>query len=304
MMTDQSPPRDVTITSKGGVLLRAWYWTRPHPAGVLVIFHGFGEHGACYRHVVDVLGPALELDVLAPDQRGHGRSPGRRGVVGQYDDLVADVNAALDWATRERPGLPCFLLGHSNGGLLALRLMLMSTLNSSSRNGDGQPMIPASPAGLILSNPALRIVTPIPPLKLLVGQLLLRFAPWVTLSGRLDASLMTRDPASQHEHNTDPVRHSRMSAPLFFGMAAAGEHAIEHADAITTPVLMLLGGSDPVIDSATSRQVFERLGSADKRLHVYPPMLHEPLNEIDRKEVYRDIEAWLRPRLGRRQPTS
>jgi alpha-beta hydrolase superfamily lysophospholipase len=30
--------------------------------------------------------------------------------------------------------------------------------------------------------------------------------------------LLTRDPEIQAEHRADPLRHSRMSAPLFFGM--------------------------------------------------------------------------------------
>src|SRR5262245_45276994 len=124
MITAQSPPRDVRIASADGTMLRGWYWARPEPRGVLVIAHGYGEHGGCYRHVAEALGPALEYEVVSVDQRGHGRSAGRRGVVRSYGDLVADVRAAVDWSVRQRPGLPCFLLGHSNGGLLAMLLAL------------------------------------------------------------------------------------------------------------------------------------------------------------------------------------
>jgi len=59
----------------------------------------------------------------------------------------------------------------------------------------------------------------------------------------------------------------------------------------------LLGGADPVIDHQASVAAFERLGSSDKTLRVYPPMLHEPLNEVGREEVFADVESWLRPRL-------
>jgi alpha-beta hydrolase superfamily lysophospholipase len=284
------------MASTDGLALRAWCWERRAPRGILVIAHGFGEHGGCYRHVAEQLGPALEIEVLAPDQRGHGRSPGRRGVVRRYDDLVADVQAALDWAAHERPGVPCFLLGHSNGGLLALRLAQRGTgkNGSNGRAGGGH----AVPAGLILSNPALQIATPVPAAKLMLGRVLLRCAPGLTLSGRLPPSQMTRDLESQRDHDTDPLRHSRISAPLFFGMAESGAAAAAAAAAITLPVLMLLGGADPVIDSEASRQVFDRLGSADKTLRVYPPMLHEPLNEIGREQVFADVDAWLRPRLA------
>src|SRR5690349_18953151 len=100
MVEAQSPPCDVSIPSEDGTTLRGWHWRRPDPRGVLVIAHGFGEHGGTYRHVVEALGPPLELDVVAPDLRGHGRSPGRRGVVRRYGDLVSDVRAALYWASR------------------------------------------------------------------------------------------------------------------------------------------------------------------------------------------------------------
>jgi alpha-beta hydrolase superfamily lysophospholipase len=278
-------PRDVEIGSSDGVVLRGWYWPHPAPRGVVVIAHGFGEHGGCYEHVARALGPVLEVDVVAFDQRGHGRSPGRRGVVRDYVDLARDVAAGLAWAASERPHQPRFLLGHSNGGLLTLVLAL--TRSSAE----------AAPAGLILSNPALRVVTPVPAVKILIGRVLLHLAPWVTLSGFIDGARMTRDPEFQRAHETDSLRHSRISPPFFFGMTGWGETVAASAAAITQPVLILLGGSDPVIDAETSRRFFDGLGSADKTLRVYPPMLHEPLNELDREEVLADIAAWLRDRL-------
>ncbi len=58
---------------------------------------------------------------------------------------------------------------------------------------------------------------------------------------------------------------------------------------------MLLGGQDPVVDPPTSREFFDRLGSDDKTLLIYPKMLHEPLNELGREQVYRRRACrWLR----------
>src|SRR5438876_11543117 len=53
----------------------------PDPRGMVVVAHGFGEHGACYDHVARAVGTAAGVDFVAADFRGHGRSPGRRGVV-------------------------------------------------------------------------------------------------------------------------------------------------------------------------------------------------------------------------------
>jgi alpha-beta hydrolase superfamily lysophospholipase len=224
-------------------------------------------------------------DFLAPDLRGHGRSPGRRGVVGRYDDLVSDLLAALEWAGQARPGLPRFVLGHSNGGQVSLRAVL-------------DPGADGVIAGLIVSNPSLKLASKVPGYKLRLGRFLLRHAPHVTLRAPLEAGKLSRDPAMQRKRTADPLCHNRMSAPLFFGMVEGGPLIVERASEITLPVLMILGGADPIVDPVASRAMFERLGSADKTLQIFPSMLHEPLNDVGREQVMADMAAWLDAHLG------
>jgi alpha-beta hydrolase superfamily lysophospholipase len=251
----------------------------------LIVSHGFAEHGGCYRRTVDALGSRLDLDVIAVDYRGHGKSPGRRGVVRRYDDLVGDLSSVLAWTARQLPEQPRFVLAHSNGAQVALRLVLQE------KN---------SIEGLVVSNPAMRVAAPIPAAKLKLGRFLARFAPWVTLSGDLRTGVLTRDPEIQAEHRADPLRHNRMSPPLFFGMVEGGEMLMERAGEIRLPVLFVLGGQDTLIDPGASREFFDRLGSDDKTLLLYPRMLHEPLNELGREQVYDDVARWLEPRLPAR----
>src|SRR4051812_3704051 len=73
--TDESA-RDVAITSPDGLRLHARHWPVSSPRGVVVLAHGFGEHGGSYEHVVQAVGPAAGVDFVAVDFRGHGRSPG------------------------------------------------------------------------------------------------------------------------------------------------------------------------------------------------------------------------------------
>lgn len=276
------PARQVEIRNSHGANLKARWWRRTEPRGLVIIVHGFGEHGGCYERVAQALGAAASLDVIAPDLRGHGLSPGRRGVVRNFDDLKADLESVVDWTLRERLPGPHFLLGHSQGGQVVLRFMLKQ---------------PGTIAAMVLSNPALRIAIPVPPAKLRVGRFLLKYAPWVTLSGALRVDLLTRDREIQEEHRRDPLRHGRISAPLFFGMVEGGETMIARAGEIRIPTLLLVGGQDPVIDPAGAREFFERLGSEDKTLHIYPKMLHEPFSELGREQVFDDVVRWLLPRL-------
>lgn len=67
-------------------------------------------------------------------------------------------------------------------------------------------------------------------------------------------------------------------------------------------MLVLLGGQDTVIDPAATRAFYERLGSDDKMLLIYPKMLHEPFNDLGREQVYTDLVRWLEERLPARGP--
>jgi alpha-beta hydrolase superfamily lysophospholipase len=275
--------RDIEVWAKDGLLLRGRWWRRAEPRGAIIIAHGFAEHGGTYGHAALSLGSALDVDVIAVDFRGHGRSPGRRGVVRRYEDLGDDLTCALEWAARQYPNAPRFLLGHSNGGQVVLRLAL-------------QRRTPVE--GLIISNPALRIAIPIPPHKLKLGKWLLRHAPWITLRGDTRVELLTRDPEIQRQHRADRLRHSRMSAPLFFGMVEGGAMLVARAGEIAAPIVLLVGGQDRVVDPAAAREFYDRLGSQDKTLLLYPKMLHEPLNELGREQVLDDLARWIEPRLS------
>ncbi len=272
--------RELKIPGKNGLALHGRHWAVSDPRGVVVVIHGFDEHGACYDHVARAVGPIAGVDFVAPDLRGHGLSPGRRGVVRQYDDLVDDLFSAVHWAEKERPGLPLFVLGHSNGGLVALNAMLKAEATGRL-------------AGVVVSNPALALAFPVPKAQVRLGKILLRIAPWFTLPSSIVPESLTRDPVLQAWRRDDRLRHGRMSAPLFFGMREGSQRVSANAEKVRAPLLMILSGSDPVIDPSASRDVFERLGSLDKTLLLYPPMLHEPFNEIGREKVFADLAAWL-----------
>ncbi len=274
----------LTVQSADGTELKASYFPGTSPRGVLIVSHGLGEHSGCYDELATTLAetPGL-VDVVSFDFRGHGRSPGKRGVIGHYDNFVADLDAAIDWAGTKRPGLPRFVLGHSNGGQVALHTAL--------RN---DPRV----SGLILSNPSLRIAARVPRHKYVAALFLRKFWPRVTLTSTVADEHLTRDPVSLAERKNDVLRHGKISAPLFFGMVEGGELVVSRAETIHVPILMLIGGADPVVDPATTLAFFERLSSSDKTLRLYAEMLHEPLNEIGREQVVQEIVGWLERQLG------
>ena len=83
-------------------------------------------------------------------------------------------------------------------------------------------------------------------------------------------------------------------------MRNSGPIVLARAGEIRLPVLLVIGGSDPIIDPESNRRLFRSLGSEDKTLLEYPEMRHEPLNEVGRARVLTDMELWLEPRLASR----
>ena len=106
-----------TARDGGALGFRRWDSGRAE-APLVVAVHGSGWHGAQFARLGAGLA-AAGFDVIAPDLRGHGPNPERRGdidYIGQLEDDLADLIGA-----EAEPGQPVTMLGHSSGGGLVIR---------------------------------------------------------------------------------------------------------------------------------------------------------------------------------------
>lgn len=62
---------------------------------------------------------------------------------------------------------------------------------------------------------------------------------------------------------------------------------------ITRPVLLLHGEDDIITSPQMSKALFERCGSQDKTLKLYPKQRHALLFEGVAEQCFADIVAWL-----------
>lgn len=277
-----------TIKARSGHHLAARVWESAPPArAVVLIAHGHGEHGGSYDEFARVVGAALPIAIVASDFRGHGRSTGKRGVLSRYDDLLDDLDEWLSWIKHEWPGLPVFVFGHSNGALATIRLVETR-----------RPEL----AGLILSNPSLRLIAEAPLWKLLAGRVLLHLAPWVTFDTGISQDQLTQAADKAAQIDADPLRHQWISPPTFFGMVANGPRAIAEAERITLPTCLILSGADRVADPAAGRAFFDHLAALDKTLLFYETMRHEPIHDVNRATVFAAIMTWLADRIESPDP--
>ncbi len=107
------------LAGQGGSLhVRTWEQTQA--SHVVVIAHGYGEHIGRYEHVAATLGQHGAA-VYGLDHVGHGRSDGERALISNFNAVVEDLHLLVEIARDEHQGDPLVLVGHSMGGLIAIR---------------------------------------------------------------------------------------------------------------------------------------------------------------------------------------
>lgn len=246
-------------------------------AGLVGIVHGLGEHSGRYAAVAESLTSA-GYAVVAFDQRGHGRSGGARGHVASYGNCLDDVGRLVELLHERSDGLPQFLYGHSLGGNLVLNFALRR-----------QPAL----SGLVVSSPLLLPARTLPGWLVAWGRFLDRVWPQAVFSKRVDPADLSHDPAAVEAYRRDPLVHHRVSARLAVGMLDAGQWALQHADRLALPTLLMHGGADRVTSAAASHQL---AGHAGQRctLKIWDGLFHELHWERQRAEVCDFMIQWMR----------
>ncbi len=271
-----------TFDGVGGVPIVYDVWTPDsEPRGVVVLSHGLGEHARRYDHVADRFGQA-GLITYALDHRGHGRSGGKRVRVRSIDEYTGDFDTLVKIATREHPGLPRIVLGHSMGGGIVFAYGV-------DHPNDFDLMV--------LSGPAVAAQSGVPRAKLLLGKLVGSVLPDLPVE-ELDANAISRDPEVVAAYNADPlVHHGKIPAGIAKALVSVGESMPQRARELTAPLLVVHGAEDALVPAAGSELLVDRVGSSDVHLKVYPTLFHEVFNEPEKDRVLDDVTAWIEARL-------
>jgi non-heme chloroperoxidase len=88
---------------------------------VIILLHGSGWHSQYFLPLAQFISSEGLAQVYAPDLRGHGHAPERRGDVDYIDQLEDDLADLIAMVRRENPKTVLILGGHSSGGGLAIR---------------------------------------------------------------------------------------------------------------------------------------------------------------------------------------
>lgn len=252
-------------------------WAPAESRALMVLIHGFGEHGGRYKPLAEALA-ANGLCVAVPDLCNHGRSSGSRGD-------IADVHACVKLIrrlTHER-FMPLArkrqysLYGHSFGAMVVIRWAM-----------DG----PEELQRIIVQSPLLKLAFQIPAWKEFLGSSMAALYPSLSLSMNLDASALSHDPEIVRSYQNDHLVHNRMSARCYRSILKTRDEILANPASVSVPTLLMVGEGDRVVSVDTARGWFEAL-SCPKRLVAFPDAYHELHHEPVRPAIIKELVAWM-----------
>lgn len=254
-------------------------WEVDDPKAEILFIHGYGDHSGRWQPMVQRLTTG-GYSIHGLDYRGHGQAGGRRGFCKRIDDYLDDIDLVRDHLKDRRKADKQLILGHSLGGMLALKLAIER---------------PRDCDVVAVSSPFLGLALEVPALKALAAKVMSVVLPIVSLPTEVKAEDCSHDPDVVAAYDTDPLVHHVANARFFTEVLAAHENVLAGAPRLKMPLLMLVAGDDKLVSVQASRSVFEAAGSADKTFNEYPGLYHEVFNEpaADRNKVLDELLTWM-----------
>ena len=296
-------------SSCGNTEIRGIAWKpKGEIKAVLQIGHGMAEHIERYSEFAEHLNQCGYY-VVGNDHLGHGKSVSSAGDYGYFygkqgnDYLIKDMHLLRERASKEHPTLPYFMLGHSMGSTLLRQYIL--------RYGEGLDGVifsgivgHESSTTLLVAKSLCRFIGAFRGVhyrsKLLDGLVFGKFDK-MTADSSSKGSWVTRDLEELKKYTEDELCGFIFTTNgyyhLFDGLLCLNDKKATSHFPKNLPILIVSGAKDPVGGFEVGiRKVYESFiekGATNITLNIYQDARHEVLNEINREEVYQDIEKWM-----------
>ena len=264
-----------------------FYRYRPAADGssdkAIVLFHRGHEHSGRMMFVADELG-FDDFSYFAWDARGHGYSPGERGDSPSIGTSVSDVDDFIQHIQSEygiKPENIC-VIAQSVGAVLV-----------STWLHDYAPKIRCA----VLASPAFKVKLYVPFARTGL-KIMQKWRGNFFVNSYVKAHYLTHNIERQKSYDNDPLIARAISVRILLGLYEAAERVVADAQAITTPVQLLISGSDWVVHHKPQHDFYNRLGSHIKERHILPGFYHDTLGEQNREIAFVEMRRFIRERFN------
>ncbi|MCP8617808.1 alpha/beta hydrolase [Salirhabdus salicampi] len=241
----------------------------PNGKGAVVIIHGAFEHSGRYEWLATQL-QRSGLHVIYGDLPGQGKSVGPKGHIDTFQQYIDTV--AIWISEAEKLHVPVYIIGHSMGGLITIRLL--QTI---------QPTI----SGVVLSSPGLGIKSKPPKFLSFISVLLDKVIPRFQVATKLDPTHSTRNSVIYDRDLRDPLYLEKVSVRWYHEFERSIEQAFRNIHHYpNVPTLIMQAGYDLLVNEHEVKHWFDLLPIEEKQYKQWDNLYHEIFNEPERDEVF------------------
>lgn len=287
------------------IFLRTWSKVEK-PKGVVQIIHGMIEHSGRYHDFAKFLNSNGYI-VYADDHRGHGETALKHseyGYLGEdgFNHIVEDEFIITNLIKSTYPNLPIYILGHSFGSFISQKYIskysghIQGLILSGSSKREGIDL----KAGSLLLKIQKKLFNRKKEAKLINKLTFLNYTKKVD-SPKTSSDWLTADDTIVDDYIKDP--HCQFIPTIdFYCSFFHNLLNLYNIDNLKTlrkdlPIFIISGDKDPVgnYGKGTSNlfSFYKELEMENVELKLYKNGRHEILNEINRKDVYNDINKFL-----------
>lgn len=277
----------------------------------VIAIHGTGENANRYRLMAkEALVPA-GIILVVPDLPGYGQTSGKAGV-SSADAALGVIDETVQLISEQTKGLPIFLYGHSMGGNLALNYLLNQEEHVAE---DGTSTFVANPHNVfhaaIISSPWLKLARRTPDFLMKVIRFIGGLFPNATTSSRLKLERLCNDHKVLQDREQDKFCNGRISYKMLADMWASGQRALDHAQNIHLPLLLMYGSADQIVSPTAIEELANKLPPYMNSVR-FDEFMHEIHNMQERDAVYETMLEFIQlclqrgnvPVPARPQPTA
>lgn len=254
---------------------QAWITDKDSKA-VICLMHGIGEHSGRYEGLAKYF-VKNGYCVVSFDQRGHGKSPGKRGHTPGGEAWMQDISSFIEAVKRRFGKTNYYIYGHSLGGLEVLNYILKKQIDFK---------------GAIVTSPALKLVKYPAKLLMFLAKIFSYLYPSISLKNGLNAEDISHRADEVKDYEKDHLIHNKISAKTFVTMLDFGDYAANNAQNLNIPLLLMHGGDDKITLAKASEEFAEKAGQRCK-LKIWPGLYHELHYEYEKDEILDFIVNWL-----------
>jgi alpha-beta hydrolase superfamily lysophospholipase len=300
----------ITIKQKDGYITKLTYLGCPkRPKASILILHGMAEHQKRYTSYAQYL-VDQGFDVFLYDHRGHGTDKklnelGFFSYHKGYQLVIDDAITVSEYIVQNNRSNKFFLFGHSMGSLIARNIIQTYYKYSGViLCGTAYPPKPLIRAGLFMTSLVKKIKGPkyISPF---LKDLLFGNKKYTRLADRTAFDWLTRSYPVVGAYIHDPycgfVCTSSFYNDLLKITSNVANRKLISMTKLELPMFIISGERDPVgaygKDIKRLLSTYKKVGFTNIAYKLYPDCRHELLNELNKEEVYTDINHWLSKRI-------